>query len=418
MPNWCCNEYRAAITLAQMVPRRSGLVLGLVAPGAFAQQAPAPTMEEEIRAFCGNIADAARDQRYLLAEKGARRASGGVDERISCLRNARAIPRLAEEARRLHAVADTQLVDIYKNMRSRCRRRAARNRQAGHCGDRHETEPAACKLHTQRDGSKKAAGLTGPSLRSRGSARPTRGSVMIRTVSHCRSCSHPGRMQLADLEEVGQAPSMSPVGSGLAYGETPQMAAYPKQPPPRSSSFSLWDDRRSKLFQDARAMSVGDILTVDLAINDKASFDNATDRSRQECQRHESPASTFRSSPPLVPVTLNIGSNTSTKGQGTTERSEKLSFVMAAVVTGILPNGNLVISGSQEVRVNQELRILNVAGIVRPLDVDHNNTVAYDKIAEARVSYGGRGRLTEVQQPPIGQQLVDIFLRSDGVTHG
>jgi flagellar L-ring protein precursor FlgH len=111
----------------------------------------------------------------------------------------------------------------------------------------------------------------------------------------------------------------------------------------------------------------------------------------------------------LVQVTLNIGSNTSTKGQGTTERSEKLQLRVAAVVTGILQNGNLVISGSQEVRVNQELRILNVAGIVRPLDVDHNNTVAYDKIAEARVSYGGRGRLTEVQQPPIGQQLVDIL---------
>jgi len=210
------------------------------------------------------------------------------------------------------------------------------------------------------------------------------------------------------LREVGQAPSMSPVGSGLAYGETPQMAAYPKQPPPRSSSFSLWDDRRSKLFQDARAVSVGDILTVDLAINDKASFDNATDRSR----KNSSGINASLNLPVISTIgsnDLTYGSNTSTKGTGTTARSEKLQLRVAAVVTGILQNGNLVISGSQEVRVNQELRILNVAGIVRPLDVDHNNTVAYDKIAEARVSYGGRGRLTEVQQPPIGQQLVDIL---------
>lgn len=210
------------------------------------------------------------------------------------------------------------------------------------------------------------------------------------------------------LSEIGRAPSMSPVGSGLAYGETPQMAAYPKQPPQRSSSFSLWDDRSSKLFQDARAVSVGDILTVDLAINDKASFDNATDRSRKN-----SSGFNLGVNIPTVGAVgagdINYGSNTSTNGEGTTERSEQLRLRIAAVVTGILQNGNLVISGSQEVRVNQELRILNVAGIVRPLDVDHNNTVAYDKIAEARVSYGGRGRLTEVQQPPVGQQLVDIL---------
>lgn len=210
------------------------------------------------------------------------------------------------------------------------------------------------------------------------------------------------------IKEIGQAPSMSPVGSGLAYGETPQMAAYPKQPPLRSSNFSLWDDRRSKLFQDARAMSIGDILTVDLAINDKASFDNASDRSRKN-----SSAMNAGINIPVIGAVgagdLDYGSDTSSKGTGKTARSEKLQLRVAAVVTGILQNGNLVISGSQEVRVNYELRILNVAGIVRPLDVDHNNTVAYDKIAEARVSYGGRGRLTEVQQPPVGQQLVDII---------
>ncbi|KJS10491.1 MAG: flagellar L-ring protein FlgH [Hoeflea sp. BRH_c9] len=210
------------------------------------------------------------------------------------------------------------------------------------------------------------------------------------------------------FREIGKAPSMSPVGSGLAYGETPQMAAYPKKPPLRSNSFSLWDDRSSKLFQDARAVSVGDILTVDLAINDRASFDNETDRSRT----NSSGINAGINIPTIGAVgegDVNFGSNTSTKGQGTTARSEKLNLRIAAVVTGILQNGNLVISGSQEVRVNHELRILNVAGIVRPLDVDHNNTVAYDKIAEARVSYGGRGRLTEVQQPPVGQQLVDIY---------
>ena len=80
---------------------------------------------------------------------------------------------------------------------------------------------------------------------------------------------------------------------------------------------------------------------------------------------------------------------------------------MAAVVTDVLPNGNLIISGSQEVRVNFEMRLLNVAGIVRPQDISRENTIAYDKIAEARVSYGGRGRIMEVQQPAVIQQIYD-----------
>lgn len=210
------------------------------------------------------------------------------------------------------------------------------------------------------------------------------------------------------LREVGRAPSMSPVGSGLSYGETPQMATYPKRAPQHASSFSLWDDHKAKLFQDARANAVGDILTVDLQINDKANFDNASDRSRTNSSGIDAGINI----PAIGAVgagDLNFGSNTSTAGQGKTKRSEQLNLRIAAVVTGILENGNLVISGSQEVRVNYELRILNIAGIVRPQDVDGKNTVSYDKIAEARVSYGGRGRLSEVQQPPVGQQLVDIY---------
>jgi flagellar L-ring protein precursor FlgH len=126
------------------------------------------------------------------------------------------------------------------------------------------------------------------------------------------------------FKEIGKAPSMSPVGSGLAYGETPQMAAYPKQPPPALAAASRCGmTASSKLFQDARAISVGDILTVDLAINDKASFDNATDRSRQNASGINAGINI-----PVIGAVgagdLDYGSNTSTKGQGTTERSESL----------------------------------------------------------------------------------------------
>jgi flagellar L-ring protein FlgH len=177
-----------------------------------------------------------------------------------------------------------------------------------------------------------------------------------------------------------------------------------------TKSFSLWQDSQSALFKDARAINVGDILTVDIFINDRAAFDNETERSRRNNSGINLGANVdaFGVSE-SGSADLNFGSTTNTNGSGSTARSELLRLSVAAVVTGILENGNLVISGSQEVRVNQELRILNIAGIVRSRDVDANNRISYEKIAEARISYGGRGRLTEVQQPPVGQQFVDLY---------
>lgn len=212
------------------------------------------------------------------------------------------------------------------------------------------------------------------------------------------------------IQDIGRAPAMSPIGSGLEYGQTPQMALYPREPRVSASGYSLWRDSQSALFKDARAMSVGDILTVNIAFNDSASFDNKTDRKRvNDSGIHLNGNYDVNGAGGEASAGLGFGSDTSTKGDGTIERSETLDLRVAAVVTGVLENGNLVISGSQEVRVNQELRILNVAGIVRPRDVNADNTISYDKIAEARISYGGRGRLTEVQQPPWGQQIVDKF---------
>jgi flagellar L-ring protein FlgH len=211
------------------------------------------------------------------------------------------------------------------------------------------------------------------------------------------------------VDEIGVPPKLSEVGSGLgARGAS--VYSYPEAPrPPRK--FSLWNDRQSRFFTDPRALSVGDVLTVRISIDDRARFKNESERKRTadrglgfDFDWEWDGAQTGGS------MDADINSNTETKGEGATTRSEKIDLLVAAVVTGVLPNGNLIIKGSQEVRVNAELRILTIAGIVRPQDIEGSNIISYERIAEARISYGGRGRLTEVQQPPYGQQILDNVL--------
>jgi flagellar L-ring protein FlgH len=211
-----------------------------------------------------------------------------------------------------------------------------------------------------------------------------------------------------DVREIGLEPALTPVGTGLIPSVQPSASALFLPARATSQQSAIWDGRRANIFDDVRAVKIGDVITVQISIDDKATFGNATDRSLQS---QVDTGFDFK---------LNWGGNTSefqpqynsqststTQGQGTIDRSEKIQLAVAAVVTDVLPNGNLIISGSQEVRVNFELRLLNVAGIVRPQDISRENTIAYDKIAEARISYGGRGRIMEVQQPALLQQIYD-----------
>lgn len=211
----------------------------------------------------------------------------------------------------------------------------------------------------------------------------------------------------SSLTEVGVPPEMSPVDTG--YGYDLKDGRYPHQPATLVRRFSLWDDRQSRFFVGARALTIGDIVTIEISINDKARFKNESDRSRI-ASRGLGIAGEYEWEGVGSGGSANIDINSDTvhAGSGKTERSEDIRLSIAAVVTDVLPNGNLMIAGSQEVRVNAELRVLTIAGIVRPSDIGPANTISYERIAEARISYGGRGRLTEVQQPPWGQQIVDI----------
>jgi len=213
----------------------------------------------------------------------------------------------------------------------------------------------------------------------------------------------------ANLREVGVEPALSPVGAGLAGAPAPPAPQYAGYPPQKR--FSLWNDRQSRLFTDPRALSPGDLLTVRISINDRARFKNESDRSRTSSNSLGAALDyQWNGVNPVAAdgsIDGSIDSSTSSAGDGETKRSEDLELLIAAVVMEVLGNGNLVIQGSQEVRVNAELRILTIAGIVRPIDIGPQNTISYERIAEARISYGGRGRLTEVQQPPYGQQILD-----------
>lgn len=214
-------------------------------------------------------------------------------------------------------------------------------------------------------------------------------------------------------QDFGREPVMTPVGTGLhAYRAPLPIEAFPG---PRATSYhSLWDDTRANLFQDPRAAKVGDILTVKIRINDKATLDNSSRRSRDSNAGIGGTYDFSLTGENLAKAgdgsgNIGVNSGSGARGSGSIDRSEKIDLSVAAVVTEVLPNGNLLISGSQEVRVNYELRLLNVTGIVRPRDISTGNTIDYEKIAEARVSYGGRGRITEVQQPRWGQQLYDAI---------
>lgn len=219
------------------------------------------------------------------------------------------------------------------------------------------------------------------------------------------------------LKNVGQPPALSAIEDPTTNpGYRPVSMPMPTPEPAVYEANSLWRSGSRAFFRDQRARQVGDILTVTVDISDKAEFDNTTNRSRSGSEDFGAEGAIGSKILRVLPSTTDAGAivdlstSGSSSGSGSVDRQEKLTTTIAAVVTQLLPNGNLVIEGRQEIRVNFEMRELILAGIVRPEDIDANNTVESSKIAQARISYGGRGQITDVQQPRYGQQVMDILL--------
>ena len=232
-----------------------------------------------------------------------------------------------------------------------------------------------------------------------------------------------GACNTADrLAQVGQEPPQSAVQSPerLAGPEPVRMPMPMPQPRPEASerhANSLWSPGSRAFFKDQRAGDVGDILTVVIEIDDQASLENRSSRSRNANESagasallgYEGALSKVLPEAVSPENLVEAESGGSYGGEGAVERNESIELELAALVTQVLPNGNLVIAGRQEVRVNFENRILQVAGVIRPEDISSTNEIAYDDIAEARIAYGGEGQLTDVQQPRYGQQIYDIL---------
>jgi flagellar L-ring protein precursor FlgH len=210
----------------------------------------------------------------------------------------------------------------------------------------------------------------------------------------------------------------TPTRGNEVFAMTARPLAETRVAAPRHIASSLWTSGRQSLLGDRRASQRGDILTVVIEIDDSAEFSNSSERGRSGSeqmgvtglfglpQRIDERLPEGASMADAVGAT---GSSNST-GSGAVRRNEQLTLRVAATVTDLLDNGILRIEGSQEVRVNFEIRELLVSGYVRPEDISRQNEIAYDRIAAARISYGGRGHISDVQQPRLGQQVADILL--------
>ena len=236
------------------------------------------------------------------------------------------------------------------------------------------------------------------------------------TLSGCGSV---GRLQ-----QIGKAPKLS----GIDPVSTPEVEASLSMPsdragrsttvamqqPAAAPSASLFRTGAGAFFRDQRAGKMGDILTIKINIQDKADIGNNTSRTRGGSE-----SGGLGNLLGIAPVAKLVGgdaakvfetdSGSRYAGGGTTARSETINMTMAAIVTQVLPNGNLMIRGKQEVRVNFEMRELIVTGIIRPEDIARDNSISHSQIAEARVIYGGKGQLTDAQQARWGQQIYDAL---------
>lgn len=240
-------------------------------------------------------------------------------------------------------------------------------------------------------------------------------SLLAATILSLTGCAS----TIDRLDRVGNKPPMTKVENPQTRPDYKPLSWPLPDPeaPSQKHANSLWQPGARAFFRDQRASRVGDILRINITINDQAQLDNKTDRSRGSGEHVAAPSvyglegklGMLTPGTPNPASLFNISSNTNTNGNGKIDRKEKIRTQIAALVTQVLPNGNLVIEGTQEILVNYEIREVSVNGVIRPQDITADNSIDSTQVAQARITYSGRGQISDIQQPRYGQQLIDIL---------
>jgi flagellar L-ring protein precursor FlgH len=245
-----------------------------------------------------------------------------------------------------------------------------------------------------------------------GDMRTLKFATMTACAALLTACSAVDR-----LSSIGEAPKLSPIVNPVTQPGYKPVSMPAEIPPAQHEANSLWVPGSHSFFHDPRAGHVGDIITIDITIADAAQLSNTTSRSRTNSD--DANLTNFfgletalqHAIPGADPASLvKMGSDTSNVGAGSINRSETVNLTLAGIITQVLPNGNMVVAGHQQVRVNNEMRDLQITGIVRTEDITQDNTVNLAQIAEARVIYGGAGQITDMQQPRYGSQVYDVLM--------
>jgi flagellar L-ring protein precursor FlgH len=221
------------------------------------------------------------------------------------------------------------------------------------------------------------------------------------------------------LSELGRPPALAAIEDPTRDPNWRQVSMpMPVAAAPDPAANSLWRPGSRTFLRDQRAAQPGDLVTVLVSIQDQAQLQNRTEREREGSDTLGIPRllGLETSLTRLLPNSIDPSRLVQTSGaqnsagSGQIRRNETVTLRVAATVAQVLPNGNLVVTGRQQVRVNSELRDLTVSGVIRPQDIGSDNTVRHDRLAEARIAYGGRGTISDVQRPRVGQELLDIVL--------
>ncbi len=249
-------------------------------------------------------------------------------------------------------------------------------------------------------------------------SHPTRRTIRCLSCILVAGSVLSGCNTLQRLADIGAEPKMTNIQNPMhKQGYRPVSMPMPAPVTAHREPNSLWRPGSRAFFKDLRATRIGDLVTVVIQIDDKGELDNNSVRSRDNTEGADAPAilGYETSLSKVLPDAINpgnlleISSNSNSNGDSSIDREEQIDLELAAVVTQVLPNGNLVILGRQETRVNYEVRELQITGVIRPEDITSQNTISYEKIAEARLAYGGRGFMSDVQQPRYGQQIIDVL---------